>query len=261
MNFRLILFLLFTSSGFSQSYNCSTKDMQMKIISFIENHLDSIKKHPSEDVVLISIDYNGSLIVQDVRYYSVALIKAKENADEDQYKIEIGYPELKAFVMKNFVFCPSANFSDNKTSFFNIKFRIPLTKEQVAVYREGIAKGIPDTPQFADVPLNSGYTLDVNQIKLNGLPEIHQKKPFKGKLYNYLSDIIPISDNYYLLFRVLKTSFYEAVTDTVEYQLFYLTGNTSRLILKSEADFKGYKTFVIHTNEDESKIDIEIKFD
>jgi hypothetical protein len=112
-----------------------------------------------------------------------------------------------------------------------------LVKENLVEAIGNLTKNLSEIKQLKisnEINENSNFSLTVNNLKINREKPIQLTHPIVGKLNIYQSDIVKISDHYFLIFKVLKTSelnknfpvFY------FEYKLFYVNQGKSSLVSK-----------------------------
>ncbi|MCL9807642.1 hypothetical protein NAT51_19120 [Flavobacterium amniphilum] len=231
----LILILVFNLS-YSQIYNCSVHENQLKIYDFALTNLNTIKKHTKSDLIIVSIDFNDkSSLLENIRYYQYPKDYTEGEIDE-KYSITV-WNELDLFIRKSFEFCPRSNFEDEHSEYTRIRFGLPLVKENIAEAIGNVTKNLSEIKQLQisnEINENTNFTLTVNNLKINREKPIKLAHPIVGKLNIYQSDIVKISDNYFLIFKVLKTSELNKNLPVFyfEYKLFYVHQGKTSLVSK-----------------------------
>ena len=234
VKFKIIFFLMFVNFGYSQVYNCNVIENQIKTYEFVLKNFDIIKKTTKSDLLLVSINFNEeSSLLENITFYNDP--KVYEEPIDKKYEVSVSF-ELENFIIQNFGFCPAQNFDEEHSQYGNIKFRIPLIKKNLLLAIEELNKSVKETSDLDSTLIepDANFSIQINKIKLNNEKVISFEKPIQSVLKIYNSQIIKLSKNYFLTFRVLKTSELNINQPVyyLEHKLFYVLGRKSYVISK-----------------------------
>ena len=192
--FITALLVLASAFGYSQKYNCDTRQIELEAYEYTLANLDSIKKHTPQPQVAVTaqVTITGEL---EKLTYTVEDKKGKKDA-----KIWKGLDDT----LKNlFSLCQDSPFYNATAQVTKTAFILPLEKEKLQLAINGIKTmpgyAVPGTGYKA-LSENAKYTIDIKKllVSLSGIAPTQ----VTGELKEYTSGMIKVTDEFYVVLTI-----------------------------------------------------------
>lgn len=227
MNKLIIVLLFFTSITFGQKIEIGNQENQIKTYKYVLENFDLIKKNHPEEMIYVNLIFNKYRFVDRVTYFSCA------TANDDEKKKETQVPAaLDEFIKNAFSFFLNDIFFNKSEGEGGYAFYLPLNKKNLKLainnINEETERLAKETDRVGVLP-NSKFNLQINSLYFNG--EKIDNKKIESQLNELNSELIEITPDLYLVFRIIKTNQFKTnmSRDYFDYKIMYLKGTSSKL--------------------------------